>query len=227
MVSIGMGNPIGATVQGTEIVIGSDARGDILFRDATKWARLAAGTSGNFLKTNGAGADPAWAGAGSWTLIETKTLAAAATTTFTIATAGKFFALVYNVRTGVQGTADQLAIVLNADTGNNYDYIRFNGAALSAAASTGMYRLNIGNGTSTCGIVFIGGEARSDGLSNAFIGLSSLMGQHPNATHEAAICGNWDTAGTANVDLTSITFRNDNANATITGTVSLFEMKSA
>lgn len=43
--------------------IGSAAQGDILYRDASGWARLGAGTSGHFLKTNGTGANPAWAAA--------------------------------------------------------------------------------------------------------------------------------------------------------------------
>ncbi|WP_292071127.1 glycosyl hydrolase family 28-related protein [Mesorhizobium sp.] len=37
-------------------------RGDIIFRNATTAARLAASTAGYLLMTNGAGADPAWAG---------------------------------------------------------------------------------------------------------------------------------------------------------------------
>lgn len=37
-------------------------RGDILFRNATLAARLAASTAGYLLQTNGAGADPSWAG---------------------------------------------------------------------------------------------------------------------------------------------------------------------
>jgi hypothetical protein len=45
-------------------LIGSAARGDLLFRGASGWQRLAAGTSGQFLKTLGAGADPAWASGG-------------------------------------------------------------------------------------------------------------------------------------------------------------------
>lgn len=45
-------------------MIGSAAHGDILYRGASAWARLAAGTSGQFLKTNGAGANPAWGAAG-------------------------------------------------------------------------------------------------------------------------------------------------------------------
>lgn len=48
-------------VNGSKIGIGSDARGDLLFRDATQYTRLAAGTAGYFLKTQGAGADPVWA----------------------------------------------------------------------------------------------------------------------------------------------------------------------
>lgn len=41
--------------------VGSAAQGDILYRNGTGWVRLGAGTSGYFLKTNGAGANPAWA----------------------------------------------------------------------------------------------------------------------------------------------------------------------
>lgn len=39
-------------------------RGSVLYRGASAWAALAPGTSGHFLKTNGTGADPAWAAAG-------------------------------------------------------------------------------------------------------------------------------------------------------------------
>jgi hypothetical protein len=41
--------------------IGSAAQGDILYRGAASWARLGAGTSGQFLKTQGTGANPTWA----------------------------------------------------------------------------------------------------------------------------------------------------------------------
>lgn len=40
------------------------ARGDLLYRNGTVWTVLAPGTSGQFLQTLGAGADPAWATAG-------------------------------------------------------------------------------------------------------------------------------------------------------------------
>lgn len=46
--------------------VGSAAQGDILYRGASAWTRLGAGTSGHFLQTQGAGANPQWAaGSGS------------------------------------------------------------------------------------------------------------------------------------------------------------------
>lgn len=48
------------SVDGTKIALGSDAQGDIAYFNGTDWARLAAGTSGNFLKTQGASANPIW-----------------------------------------------------------------------------------------------------------------------------------------------------------------------
>jgi hypothetical protein len=42
----------------------SSTRGAVLYRGASGWAALTPGTSGYFLKTNGAGNDPAWAAGG-------------------------------------------------------------------------------------------------------------------------------------------------------------------
>lgn len=53
-------------------MIGSEAHGDILYRDSASWALLPAGTDGKVLTTHGAGADPTWetaAGGGAVTLI--------------------------------------------------------------------------------------------------------------------------------------------------------------
>lgn len=43
-----------------DVSLSSVARGDVLYRGATKWNNLAHGVSGQFLKTNGVGADPSW-----------------------------------------------------------------------------------------------------------------------------------------------------------------------
>lgn len=40
--------------------LASVAQGDILYRNATEWVRLAAGTAGQVLQTQGAGANPQW-----------------------------------------------------------------------------------------------------------------------------------------------------------------------
>lgn len=44
----------------TDVTITSAAQGDILYYNGTDWVNLAAGTSGRFLKTQGAGANPLW-----------------------------------------------------------------------------------------------------------------------------------------------------------------------
>ena len=47
-------------VDGTHIALGSDAQGDVMYYNGTDYVRLAPGTSGQFLKTLGAAANPAW-----------------------------------------------------------------------------------------------------------------------------------------------------------------------
>lgn len=64
--------------------ISSAAQGDILYRDSSAWARLGAGTSGQFLKTQGAAANPVWAngsGATIGTVVDTSTGATSYTVT--------------------------------------------------------------------------------------------------------------------------------------------------
>ena len=45
---------------GVDVAVGTPARGAVLYRGAAKWNALAAGTSGQVLTANGAGADPSW-----------------------------------------------------------------------------------------------------------------------------------------------------------------------
>ncbi len=44
----------------TGLKIASEAQGDVLYRNASGWVRLPAGTSGQHLRTNGTGANPSW-----------------------------------------------------------------------------------------------------------------------------------------------------------------------
>jgi hypothetical protein len=95
------------TVGGNPVISasGTAAQGDVLYHNGTAWVRLAAGTSGQFLKTNGAGANPAWASqttSGS-TLLGTLTTTSGASQSLTslTLTGYKFLRLVFN---GVSGT---------------------------------------------------------------------------------------------------------------------------
>lgn len=45
----------------SDVTITSVAQGDLLYYNGSAWVNLAAGTSGRFLKTQGAGANPTWA----------------------------------------------------------------------------------------------------------------------------------------------------------------------
>lgn len=56
----GAGNGEELTLSDVLDFIGSAAQGDILYRGASSWARLPAGTAGYVLSTNGAGANPSW-----------------------------------------------------------------------------------------------------------------------------------------------------------------------
>lgn len=59
--SSGSGDTEECTLSEVLDFVGSAAQGDILYRGASSWTRLAAGASGHYLKTLGSGADPAWA----------------------------------------------------------------------------------------------------------------------------------------------------------------------
>lgn len=80
-VSGGVAVPTAATITSVldKQAGGSVAQGDILYRNATVWARLGAGTSGQVLQTNGAGANPSWATSSNtgWEKIGSTTIAGA------------------------------------------------------------------------------------------------------------------------------------------------------
>lgn len=67
------------------LVIASQAQGDILYASsATTWARLGAGTSGQFLKTQGAAANPVWANSSATNFRSEMNVMQASTTTITV-----------------------------------------------------------------------------------------------------------------------------------------------
>lgn len=70
------------SITGAMIAIGSDTQGDILYYNGTDWTRLAAGTSGQLLQTQGTGANPIWvtaSGTGDMILASVQTVTGAKT----------------------------------------------------------------------------------------------------------------------------------------------------
>jgi Repeat of unknown function (DUF5907) len=55
------GDPEECTLSEVLDFVGSAAQGDLLYRGASTWTRLGAGTSGQYLQTQGASANPQWA----------------------------------------------------------------------------------------------------------------------------------------------------------------------
>lgn len=55
------GQFVGTGSTGSFISVSGGSHGDILYRGPSSWVLLPAGTSGQFLKTNGTGANPVWA----------------------------------------------------------------------------------------------------------------------------------------------------------------------
>lgn len=112
----------------TDLTITSEAQGDILYFNGTNWVRLAAGTSGQFLKTLGAAANPAWDNVASSTqffVTSSSTDAVGGTFTSTTATTVRTITFtpnsVNNVIVGIKVTASSKTSV-----GTNWVGIRIN-----------------------------------------------------------------------------------------------------
>jgi hypothetical protein len=113
-------------------------QGNVLFRSATEWALLAPGTSGQVLRTNGAGANPSWAtvSASPYTLLGTinTTSGTSQSLTSLVLTPYKFLRMVFN---GVSGTA-QINIAI--------DGILVAITSSAAGAIRGAFEIDLANG---------------------------------------------------------------------------------
>lgn len=101
--------------------IGGAAQGDILYRGASSWARLGAGTNLQFLQTPGAGGNPLWAFGGR-TLLTSGTVSAAATLDLVLTAYTGFRAIEIVLESFVPATDDvELWMRFSTDGGSNYD----------------------------------------------------------------------------------------------------------
>jgi hypothetical protein len=131
------GNPLGSSIQGSEIAISSQAAGDILYFNGTSWVRLAKGTALQYLRTNAGATAPEWASnTSALTLISTSTLAADGTFSFQNIPSGyKMFILQCYLEDDGSG-AGNAGLRFNNDSGNNYGYNQVYGNAANALASS-------------------------------------------------------------------------------------------
>lgn len=101
----------------------SDTQGDILYRSGSAWTFLPAGTSGQFLKTNGAGADPEWdtpaGGGSSWTLAGSWTYSSAVANVDFTGLGGytEYLLIARNITKSVSG---RLGAAVSVDGGASY-----------------------------------------------------------------------------------------------------------
>lgn len=132
-------------IDGTQIALGGDARGDIMFYNGSNWVRLAAGTADKFLQTKGSGADPIWA------LAEIARRSSISTTS---GTAHGFTSIpsgtrrIVFVTDGCSLTGTDEFLIRIGDAGG-YETSGYNGAAnnfSSSSSSTAGFILNAGGG---------------------------------------------------------------------------------
>jgi len=150
----GSGNVTGTSaiqansVDGTMIALGSDAQGDIMYYTGTDWARLGAGTSGHYLKTQGTSANPVWASVGGGT--------ATAVTVADESTDETCFPLFVTAATGDLGPKSGSNLTFNSNTG-----------VLTATGFAGPLTGNVtGNASGTAATVTGGTQASITTLAN-------------------------------------------------------------
>jgi hypothetical protein len=100
-------------ISGSAISITSQAQGDILYYNGAVWTRLAAGTSGQLLKTQGAAANPAWVTSG-LTLLGTLT-----TTSGTVANVIGISSTYRSLYVEVDGVSFSTAVALQMSVSTN------------------------------------------------------------------------------------------------------------
>ena len=173
--------PADGSVNFSSLGFTSQAQGALLVRGASSWARLPAGTSGQFLKTQGAGADVTWASAGGgWEFVSTLTASGTSFADFEGMTSGYDYHLsVYDYN----AASDNTDLYLRFGTGgtptyqsSDYSFVTYGtqGGAFTTdqSASASQCRLSPqGMGTGTNEVVHFELTIRnpSDSGSNTFM----------------------------------------------------------
>lgn len=164
----GSAAPIGHTLSDTiDSAIGS-AQGDILYRGASSWSILAPGTSGFFLKTQGASANPVWAAAtgGTGNVVATGS-ATAAQCFLSDGTSSPYGATVGSCAGGGSGGFVKVCAISVASSGTEADFSTANGCSLSSTYSSYVLYTDIWSNSNSSGTTSsIGFQFSTDGGSS-------------------------------------------------------------
>lgn len=159
------------------LTVASQAQGDVIYASSgSAWARLGPGTSGQFLRTQGAAANPVW-GSAAMTFVSNTSVSTAATTGNIAIANTNYYKVWFKLTTF--SADDTLVFQFNADgTGDDYSYV-FNGRTTGGAitggddANTGINlstAINSGGDLFTTGQISIypsnGSENQIDGVIN-------------------------------------------------------------
>jgi len=175
--------PLGNEVDGTELVIGSEVQGNILYYNGTEWVILAPGTDLFFLQAKGVGANPIWAA-------NTAPIQNDSFDSGTSVAGGTYAGLtglttVDNMLFRIQivernvGSGNP-AMRVNADSGNNYSY---NTLGAAYARTTGADNIILGSiGQNKTGTYFVHAQGNVPGDAATHISVSTISGTGNDAT---------------------------------------------
>lgn len=202
-------------VTGAKIAMGSDAQGDVLYYNGTDYVRLPAGTSGQFLKTQGAGANPAWAANASGVIfLAAASPSAAANVDFTSLSGYEHYLVIGHLSSS-NVTEDNLGLILNNDSGTDYShkYLGITGTYTEEASQTKFIFSSAKSDIATEFAVLIG--TTPQGSANVH-GIAIFCGQSMDSIR--GLGGHY--VGVAATDITRVTI--SFASGTCTGEVSIF-----
>lgn len=143
----GSGDPEEVTVEQVfSWISGTPAQGDIFYRDSSQVARLAAGTSGQVLQTQGSGANPQWVTPGLIRIDEQSPSGTGVVTFNSIAATYRDLVIVVRGRGTNASTSVNVRMTFNNDTAGNYDRQRLTGNNATASAAASMAQAFIDTG---------------------------------------------------------------------------------
>jgi hypothetical protein len=200
--------------------IGSAAQGDILYRGSSSWARLAAGTNGQFLQTQGAGANPQWATVSQIVTAIDEGAVAASTTNVDIALGSSDMVEIELFAVEPSNDGALINMVFSQDNGSSYltgasDYawgLLTSGGAVNDSADSRILvnNIGIGNAAGETGLVKI--RIYRPAASSFFkqviyeFGSTSTAGLYFNGNGWGRLVANTDPITNARFSLSAGTF---------------------